>query len=123
VPAQRFHGVCVELRGALTREQEAQKLVQDQSDQLHTLQRRVHAHTDTQRALGRAAHSLSEARQEVSRKERSLRILGKHLSGVQRDRKQLDERLRRAEDELADAARRKDFLIRNMKAAETTYKE
>lgn len=49
--------------------------------------------------------SLSELQQEVSQKERSLRILGKHLSGVQKKRKQLHERLQRAQDELGDAVR------------------
>ncbi|TDG99369.1 hypothetical protein EPR50_G00193600 [Perca flavescens] len=127
VPAQRLHSVCVELRQALNREQEAQTLLQEQTDQLHTLQLQANTRTtaqeDTQRALSQTAQSLAEARQEASRKERSLRILGKHLSGVQRDRKQLEQRLQRAEAELTDAARRKDCLIRNMKAAETTYRE
>ncbi|XP_076580925.1 coiled-coil domain-containing protein 171 isoform X2 [Chaetodon auriga] len=120
VPAERFHSVCVELRQALSREQEAQTLIQEQTDQLH-------AHTaeqsDTQHTLSRTAQSLSEARRELSRKERSLRILGKHLSGVQRERKQLEERLQRVEDELRDANRRKDGLISSMKAAETSYRE
>uniref|UniRef100_A0A7N8XD19 Coiled-coil domain containing 171 n=1 Tax=Mastacembelus armatus TaxID=205130 RepID=A0A7N8XD19_9TELE len=40
--------------------------------------------------------------QEVSRKERSLRILGKHLSGVQKERTQLEERLQRVENELRE---------------------
>ncbi|XP_078020537.1 uncharacterized protein ccdc171 [Epinephelus lanceolatus] len=127
VPAQRFHSVCAELRQALNREQEAQTLIQEQTSQLHTLQLRVNTHTaeqtNTHHTLKQTAQSLSEARQEVSRKERSLRILGKHLSGVQRERKQLEERLHRAEGELRDAARRQDFLISNMKAAETSYKE
>lgn len=48
---------------------------------------------------------LSEARQEVNRKERSLRILGKHLSGIQKGKKQVEERLQRAEEELSDASR------------------
>ena len=52
-----------------------------------------------------SVQSLLEARQEVSRKERSLRILGKHLSGVQRERKQLEERLRQVEEELREAGR------------------
>ena len=38
----------------------------------------------------------------MGRKERSLRILGKHLSSVQSERKQQEERLQRAEDELRD---------------------
>uniref|UniRef100_A0A3Q3C249 Coiled-coil domain containing 171 n=2 Tax=Haplochromini TaxID=319058 RepID=A0A3Q3C249_HAPBU len=40
--------------------------------------------------------------QEVNRKERSLRILGKHLSGIQKGKKQVEERLQRAEEELSD---------------------
>ncbi|KAM7366641.1 hypothetical protein PAMP_016062 [Pampus punctatissimus] len=127
VPAERFQSVCVELRQALNREQEAQMLIQEQTSQLHTLQLRVNTHsteqTDTQHTLSQTAQSLSEARQEVSRKERSLRILGKYLSGLQRQRRQLEERLQQAEDELRDAARRKDCLIGHMNAAERSYKE
>ncbi|XP_044040414.1 coiled-coil domain-containing protein 171-like [Siniperca chuatsi] len=127
VPAERFSSVCVELRQALSREQEAHALVQEQTNQLHALQLQVNAHTaertDAQRALSQATQSLSEARQEVSRKERSLRILGKHLSGVQRERKQLEERLQRVEDKLRDATRRTDCLISGIKAAEKSYKE
>ncbi|XP_067435637.1 coiled-coil domain-containing protein 171-like [Thunnus thynnus] len=127
VPAERFHSVCSELRQALSREQEAQTLIQEQSAQLQTLQLRVNTHsteqTDTQHTLSQTAQCLSEARREVSRKERSLRTLGKHLSGVQRERKQLEERLQQAEDELRDAARRKDCLIGYMNAAERSYKE
>ncbi|XP_041841917.1 coiled-coil domain-containing protein 171, partial [Melanotaenia boesemani] len=126
--AERFHSVCEELHQALSREQEAQTLIQDQSNQLQALQHRVDTHTtqqtDTQRSLDQNTQvALSEARQEVSRKERSLRILGKHLSGVQTERKQLEERLQRAEDELRDAVRRQDCVIRFMKAAETSCKQ
>uniref|UniRef100_A0A3Q0RKR6 Coiled-coil domain containing 171 n=1 Tax=Amphilophus citrinellus TaxID=61819 RepID=A0A3Q0RKR6_AMPCI len=84
-------------------------LIQEQCNQLHTLQRRVDTHTaeqaETQRTLSQTTQVLSEARQEVSRKERSLRILGKHLSGVQKEKKQVEQRLQRAEDELRDATR------------------
>ncbi|XP_067379209.1 coiled-coil domain-containing protein 171-like isoform X1 [Channa argus] len=127
VPAERFHSVCEELCQALNREQEAQMLIQEQTNQLHTLQLRVNTHTseetNTQNTLSQNTQALSEARQELRRKERSLRILGKHLSGVQKERKQLEERLQRAEDELRDATGRKDCLISYMKAAETSYKE
>ncbi|KAK2863391.1 hypothetical protein Q5P01_002924 [Channa striata] len=127
VPAERFHAVCEELQQALNREQEAQMLIQEQSSQLHTLQLQVNTHTseetNTQNTLSQTTKALSETRQELSQKERSLRILGKHLSAVQKERKLLEERLQRAEDELMDTARRKDCLISCMKAAETSYKE
>lgn len=49
--------------------------------------------------------ALSEAQQEVTRKERSLRILGKHLLSVQREKKQLEKRLQRAEEALNNQAK------------------
>ncbi|XP_030609939.1 coiled-coil domain-containing protein 171 isoform X2 [Archocentrus centrarchus] len=127
VPDKRFHSVCAELRQALSREQEAQVLIQEQCNQLHTLQRRVDRHAaeqaETQRTLNQTTQVLSEARQEVSRKERSLRILGKHLSGVQKEKKQVEQRLQRAEDELRDATRRQDRVVSCMKAAEMSCKQ
>ncbi|XP_076019085.1 coiled-coil domain-containing protein 171, partial [Genypterus blacodes] len=127
VPAERFHTVCLEFRQALSREQEAQALLRQQNTQLHTLQLRASTHTaegtNTQHTLSQTAQSLSEARQEVSKKERSLKILAKHLSGIQRERKQLEERQQRAEGELRDANRRMDCLVNFMKAAETSCKE
>nr|XP_005755296.1 PREDICTED: coiled-coil domain-containing protein 171 [Pundamilia nyererei] len=127
VPDERFQSVCVELRQALSREQEAQMLIQEQSNQLHTLQRRVHENAaeqaETQRTLRQTTQVLSEARQEVNRKERSLRILGKHLSGIQKGKKQVEERLQRAEEELSDASRRRDRVVSCMKAAEASCKQ
>lgn len=108
VPVQRVLSVCVE---ALSREQEAQLLIQDQSERLHAA-RQADAHC----ALSHASQSLSEARQEMSRKDRSLSILGKHLSRVQGEKRQL-------EDELRGAARCKDYVISNMKAAEKSYQQ
>ncbi|XP_035989880.1 coiled-coil domain-containing protein 171 isoform X2 [Fundulus heteroclitus] len=49
--------------------------------------------------------ALSEVRQQLSRKERSLRILGKHMSGVQKERRQLEEKLQRAEEQLRENVR------------------
>ncbi|KAF7643831.1 hypothetical protein LDENG_00232420 [Lucifuga dentata] len=116
VPAECFQRVCEELRQTLNREQQAHTLLQQHNTQLHT-------HRRTQHTLSQTTQSLLEAQQEVNRKERSLRILGKHLSGLQRDRKQLEERLQRAEDELRNAARCKECLISCMQAAERSYKQ
>ncbi|XP_008290901.1 coiled-coil domain-containing protein 171-like [Stegastes partitus] len=113
--SERFHSVCAELREALSREQQAQTLIQEQSERLHALQLQVDTHdaqqTDTQ-------SSLSRTTQEVSRKERSLRILGKHLSEVQREKKQVEEKLQRAEQELSHAHRQQEAVISCVKAAE-----
>ncbi|KAM4714017.1 coiled-coil domain-containing protein 171 isoform 2-T2 [Anableps anableps] len=115
VPSERFGSVCEELRQALDREQEAQALIQEQSKQLQALQQRVDKLCSEQ-------HTLSQTKQ-LSRKERSLKILGKHLSGAQKEKRQLEEQLQGAEEQLGDAARRQQFVIRCLKAAETSCKQ
>uniref|UniRef100_A0A3B3HSA5 Coiled-coil domain containing 171 n=1 Tax=Oryzias latipes TaxID=8090 RepID=A0A3B3HSA5_ORYLA len=109
VSAQHLPSVWAELRQALSREHEAQTLIQEQTNQM--------------RAVQQTTQELSEARREVSRKERTLRILGNHLSEVQRQKRQLEERLHRAEDELRDASRCREGLIHCMEAAETACKQ
>ncbi|RVE60871.1 hypothetical protein OJAV_G00185160 [Oryzias javanicus] len=109
VSEQHFHSVWAELRQALSREQEAQTLIQEQTNQM--------------RALQQSSQEVSEARREVGRKERSLRILGNRLSEAQREKRRLEERLQRSEDELTDASRRLEGLIHCMKTAETHCKQ
>ncbi|XP_037832540.1 coiled-coil domain-containing protein 171 isoform X2 [Kryptolebias marmoratus] len=124
VPSERFHSVCEELRQALNREQEAQTLIQEQSKQLQDRVDKMSSEdTETQHTLSQTTQALLDAQKEVGRRERSLRILGKHLSGLQKERRQQEERLQRAEEELGDAARRREGLIRWMKAAETSCKQ
>ncbi|XP_071022399.1 coiled-coil domain-containing protein 171 isoform X1 [Oncorhynchus clarkii lewisi] len=127
VPAERFGSVCEELRQALQREEQAQGLLRQQSDQLHTLGLRMDTHCGEERerehTLSQAVQSLSEARQEVRQKEQSLRVLGKHLSGLQQEKKSLEESVRHAEDALRMAAKRKDSLASYMRAVESSYRE
>ncbi|KAM4565395.1 coiled-coil domain-containing protein 171 [Fundulus diaphanus] len=106
VPSERFQSACEELRQALNREQEAQALIQEQSARLQALQQRADKHCFRQTAtLSQTKQALSEVRQQLSRKERSLRILGKHLSGVQKEKRQLEEKLQRAEEQLRENGR------------------
>ncbi|XP_034020701.1 coiled-coil domain-containing protein 171 isoform X2 [Thalassophryne amazonica] len=125
VPSERYQAVCSELQQLLSREHQVQQLAQEQTEQIRSLQHLEKAkkteQTQKQCTLNHIRKSLSEARQEVSRKHRSLRILGKHLSGVHKKKKQLEEELRRAEGELKHAARRQNYVLRYMTAAETSY--
>ncbi|KAM6949247.1 coiled-coil domain-containing protein 171 [Aplochiton taeniatus] len=127
VPSERFDSVCAELRQALSREQQAQCLLTEQSAQLHALGLRLDTHTleerDRQHTLSQAVQSLSEARHEVRGKDQSLRILGKHLAGVQCEKREVEESLRIAEEALRLATRSKDSLVSYMKAAEISYQE
>uniref|UniRef100_A0A3Q0RRN9 Coiled-coil domain containing 171 n=1 Tax=Amphilophus citrinellus TaxID=61819 RepID=A0A3Q0RRN9_AMPCI len=75
----RFRSVCSELRQALSREQEAQVLIQEQCNQLHTLQRRVDTHTaeqaETQRTLSQTTQfrdSLIQSQHSLTAKPRPL---------------------------------------------------
>ncbi|KAJ8008572.1 hypothetical protein DPEC_G00106280 [Dallia pectoralis] len=127
VPEERFGSVCDELRQALQREQQAQSLLRQQSDQLDHMGR----HMDTlsqedkerEHTLTQAVQSLSEARKEVHRKDQSLRVLGKHLSGLQQQKKSLEERLSHAENHLCMTAKSTDSLVNYMKVVEVNYRE
>ncbi|XP_019711546.1 coiled-coil domain-containing protein 171 isoform X1 [Hippocampus comes] len=102
VPAKHFHSMCSNLRQALTGEQEARALLQEQSVQRDALQLRVNTHAtereQAHRALRRMAEALAEARRGLRGKERSLRNLGKHLSRVDKERRCLEGRLRHFQD-------------------------
>ncbi|XP_029695838.1 coiled-coil domain-containing protein 171 isoform X2 [Takifugu rubripes] len=104
----------------LRREQEAEALLQEQTDQLPVLQRRANTHAAQHSGLTQA---LAAAQQEVRQKERSLRTLAQHLFAVQRDRKRLARRLRRLQGELSHAASCRSSLISSLKAAETTCQQ
>ncbi|XP_055085200.1 coiled-coil domain-containing protein 171-like [Periophthalmus magnuspinnatus] len=122
VSSERFDSVCSELQGALCREQEAQALMQELNSQLNALRHNMESlnaqKTEAQETHDHTAQLLAHARREVSRKERSLRILGKHLSVVQKEKRQLEERLREAQDELQNTTKRKERLIELMTTAE-----
>ncbi|XP_016535151.1 coiled-coil domain-containing protein 171 isoform X2 [Poecilia formosa] len=115
VPTERFQTACEELRLSLNREQEAQDLIREQDRQLQLLQQRVDK-------LASELHTLTHSKQ-LSRKENSLRILGKQLAGVQKEKKQLEQQLQRAEEQLREAVRRQQFVVRCLKAAESSCKQ
>ncbi|XP_055012704.1 coiled-coil domain-containing protein 171-like isoform X2 [Boleophthalmus pectinirostris] len=122
VSSEQFDAVCSELQGALCREQETQALMKELNSQLNTLRNNMES-LNTQKTKAQEAHDhtaqlLSHARREVSRKERSLRILGKHLSVVQKEKRQLEERLRDTQDQLQNNTKRKEQLIEMMRSAE-----
>uniref|UniRef100_A0A087X765 Coiled-coil domain containing 171 n=1 Tax=Poecilia formosa TaxID=48698 RepID=A0A087X765_POEFO len=124
VPTERFQTACEELRLSLNREQEAQDLIREQDRQLQLLQQRVDK-------LASELHTLTHSKQvvyeetcsQLSRKENSLRILGKQLAGVQKEKKQLEQQLQRAEEQLREAVRRQQFVVRCLKAAESSCKQ
>ncbi|XP_061816481.2 uncharacterized protein [Nerophis lumbriciformis] len=127
VPAQHFHSVCTELRQALSREQEAQNLVREQSAQLDALRLRVNAHAaeqaNTHHALSHMAEKLAEVRRRLKGKERSLRVLAKCLSRAREEKRILRGRLRRVDEQLQDANRRQDHVINYENVAGQHYKE
>ncbi|XP_061922911.1 coiled-coil domain-containing protein 171-like isoform X4 [Entelurus aequoreus] len=127
VPAQHFHSVCTELRQALSREQEAQNLVREQSAQLDALRLRVNAHAaeqaNTHHALSHMAEMLAEVRRRLKGKERSLRVLAKRLLRAQEEKRILRGRLRRVDEQLQDANRHQDHVINYENAAGQHYKE
>nr|XP_057924907.1 coiled-coil domain-containing protein 171-like isoform X2 [Doryrhamphus excisus] len=127
VPGHHFHSVCTELRHALGREQEAHKLVQEQSMQLDALRLQVDAHAteqaDSHRALSHMAESLAAARQRLRGKERLSRVLARRLSRAQEERRSLRGCPRHVDQQLQDANWRQDHVIGYENAAQHRNKK
>ncbi|CAM4558829.1 unnamed protein product [Lepidochelys olivacea] len=124
---ERFESACEELNNALHREQEAQMLLNEQSQQLQELNYKLELHSseeaDKNQTLSEAVKSLSEAKMELRRKDQSLRQLNKHLTQLEQDKRGLEESIHDAESALRMAAKDKEFIASHMKSVEATLQK
>ncbi|XP_074984901.1 coiled-coil domain-containing protein 171 isoform X3 [Caretta caretta] len=124
---ERFESACEELNNALHREQEAQMLLNEQSQQLQELNYKLELHSseeaDKNQTLSEAVKSLSEAKMELRRKDQSLRQLNKHLTQLEQDKRRLEESIHDAESALRMAAKDKEFIASHMKSVEATLQK
>ncbi|RUS86455.1 hypothetical protein EGW08_005770 [Elysia chlorotica] len=122
VQMSKFERVCMELSSALRREQKAQLLLQEQSNQLMELTSRldlcasdgVHKEND----LVQIQEGLTETQNELRRKEQALRQMSKQLSQVEYERDTLESNLKDAENALHSSAKDKDVLAQYIKNVE-----
>lgn len=122
VSMSKFERVCVELSSALRREQKAQQLLQEQSQQLTELTARLDLCASEglhkQSTLVKTQETLTEVQNEMRHKEQSLRQMGKQLSQADYQSESLQSNLRDAENALRGAARDKEILSQYITSVE-----
>ncbi|XP_059165786.1 coiled-coil domain-containing protein 171-like [Physella acuta] len=124
VLASKFDKVCVELSLALNREQKAQVLLQEQSDQLTELTARLEVCVSDglhqQNSLAHLQESLAEVEKELRQKEQHLRQMGKQSSQLEYERDSLVSNLKDAENALRASLRDKEILTLYIKNVESS---
>ncbi|XP_027718839.1 coiled-coil domain-containing protein 171 isoform X6 [Vombatus ursinus] len=123
ITRERFESACEELNNAFLREQQAQRLLNEQAQQLQELNYRLELCSSEEagknQTLGEAAKSLSEAKMELRRKDQSLRQLNRHLTQLEQDKRRLEESIHDAESALRMAAKDKEFVANHMRSVES----
>ncbi|XP_069818180.1 coiled-coil domain-containing protein 171 [Dendropsophus ebraccatus] len=127
VPYEKFRTVFDELNNALLREQEAQILLNEQSQQLLELSHKIELHSQEEaeidQTLSEAVKSLSETKIELRRKDQSLRQQTRQLAQMEQDKRCLEESISSAENALRTAAREKEGLSNYMKSAAAVFQK
>ncbi|KAK3801916.1 hypothetical protein RRG08_028383 [Elysia crispata] len=122
VPMSKFERVCMELSSALRREQKAQLLLQEQSNQLMELTSRLDVCASDgvhkENNLVQVQEGLTETQNELRRKEQALRQISKQLSQVEYERDSLESNLKDAENALHSSAKDKEVLAQYIKNVE-----
>ncbi|KAM9329564.1 coiled-coil domain-containing protein 171 [Gastrophryne carolinensis] len=127
VPYEKLKAVFEELNKALNREQEAQMLLQEQSQQLLDLNYKIELHSkeeaEKDQTLSEAIKSLSDAKKELWRKDQSLRQQNLQMIQLEQDRHRLEKSIASAEGALRVAARDREILINHMKSVSDTFQK
>ncbi|XP_069780600.1 coiled-coil domain-containing protein 171 isoform X6 [Narcine bancroftii] len=127
VPFERFGSICEELNNALHREQQAQLLLNEQTQQMQKLNLNLEKHSNKEveknQMLSEAVMSLSEAKMELKRKDQSLRQLNKNLAQLEQDKRQLEESIHDAENALCKAAKDRENLVRYLRSLNVTFQQ
>ncbi|XP_005092062.1 coiled-coil domain-containing protein 171 isoform X2 [Aplysia californica] len=127
VSMSKFERVCVELSSALRREQKAQQLLQEQSQQLSELTSRLDLCASEgvhkQSNLVQAQETLTEVQNELKHKDQSLRQANKELAQTEYERESLQSNLRDAENALRTAARDKEILAQYIRSVENALEK
>ncbi|XP_064651220.1 coiled-coil domain-containing protein 171-like isoform X2 [Lineus longissimus] len=114
VELERFESVCQELSNALSREQQAQGILNEQGGQLEELTSKLGVisseESQRQSTYSEAVQGLSEARFELKQKEQIIRQVNKHLTQLEMDNQELLDNVRDAEHTLRSTARDRDVL-------------
>ncbi|KAE8632709.1 hypothetical protein XENTR_v10001645 [Xenopus tropicalis] len=127
VSYEKFKKMCDELKNALLREQQAQLLLHEQSQQLQELSYRIELHSaeeaEKDQTLTEAVKSLSEAKLELERKGQCLHQLNRQLERMEQDKLRLQEGIRDAENALWMIAKDREILVKHMKSVDSVFEK
>ncbi|KAM4051878.1 coiled-coil domain-containing protein 171 isoform 1-T4 [Anomaloglossus baeobatrachus] len=117
---EAYRSIFDELNSALLREQEAQVLLNEQSQQLLELNCKMDAHFKEEAEKDK---SLSEMKLELRKKDQLVRQQDRQLTKLERDKRLLEESISSAEVALRSAAREKEVLTDYMKSVAVTFQK
>ncbi|XP_063770260.1 coiled-coil domain-containing protein 171 isoform X2 [Pseudophryne corroboree] len=127
VSYQKFRTVFDELNNALGREQEAQILLNEQSQQMLALNYKIELHSqeevEKEQTLSEAIQSLSEAKIELRRRDQSLRQQNRQLTQLEQDKRRLEQSICIAESALRVASKDKEALLNYMISVAATFQQ
>ncbi|CAI9559590.1 unnamed protein product [Staurois parvus] len=127
VPYERFKTAFEEFNKALLREQEAQMLLHEQSQQLMDLNSKMQLlskeDAEKDQTLSEAIKSLSEAKKELQRKDQYLRQQSAWIGKLEQGKCQLEKSITSAEGALRVAVRDKETLMSYMKSVSASFQK
>ncbi|XP_028411387.1 coiled-coil domain-containing protein 171-like [Dendronephthya gigantea] len=127
VPRTDFEKLYSELSNALEREKRAQDILNEQSEQLKDMERRLHTvnknSEQTDITLAEAVKNLSEAKMEIRRKEQNVQIVTKDTQLVESEKRLLQGKLNDAEKAMTGAAREKETVLLYLKTVQKGLEE
>ncbi|XP_063955976.1 coiled-coil domain-containing protein 171-like isoform X1 [Lytechinus pictus] len=119
----KFEKVFQELQQALGREQEAQRILTEQSNRLEEMGIQLNVKTteelEKDHNITEAIKGLSEAKMELRRKEQSVRQLSRQLSQMENERRSLQDSLNAAESALKANTRDRESVVTQLRSLQT----
>ncbi|XP_071794777.1 coiled-coil domain-containing protein 171-like isoform X1 [Asterias amurensis] len=127
IKKEKFDSICQELSKALSREQQAQELLNEQSSQLEELGMRLNLYTteeiEKDATITEAVKGLSEAKMELRRKDQSIRQLSKQLSHLEEEKRSLKDGVQDVQDFLRSTHKEKDKLAAYLRSIQAAVEE
>lgn len=127
VPIEKFEKLVQELRMAVVREKQADKLLNEQAGQLNKLTSQLEIHvaggTQKERTLSETIKSLMECQTNLNRNEQTVSELKTQLSQCQTEKISFQQNLKDAENTLRTASRDKVVLQKYLKSVQETFNQ
>lgn len=127
VPIEKFEKLVQELKNAVIREKQADKLLSEQAGHLSKLTSQLEIHvaggTKNEHTLAVTKKNLNEQQAKLKKKEQTLSELKSQLSQYQTEKVSLQQNLKDAENTLKTASRDKIALQKYLKSVQETFNQ